>query len=157
MHPEVRGRISDVFHIDLMNYWGAYIHKSELQEHGEGLKEAVNKLTSEMVKLNSHLNNLSRVSGPTGLDLSISSIRNLRHVIAGESSIVKIDPTGTNYDVFMEVLGVDFHMATRLEHCFWRGSVSGTLMEIEGMTEQLVEKIREHFIVVEILEGNEEG
>lgn len=59
-HPEVGQRISDVFHIDLMDYWGASILKPEIVEHGKGIEESIDKLTAEVSKLNAQLAKLSK-------------------------------------------------------------------------------------------------
>lgn len=59
----------------------------------------------------------------------------------------KIAPWGLDYRVFREVLGIDVHIATRLADFFWRYDEKTDLREIEGVTDELLEKIRRWFLV----------
>lgn len=148
-HPEVEQRINEVFHIDLMDFWGTYTGESELYELGKEIKEASRKLTDEVHKLNVSIQRLTSLTGPTGLDLSVSSLRNLRHVLSGDQQIEKLNPTGLDHDVFMEVLGVDFETAYRLRDFFYQGNESNGLDAIEGITQETIEKLKEYFILVD--------
>ena len=49
----------------------------------------------------------------------------------------------------MEVLGVDFETGYSLSDFFSRGNESNGLDEVEGMTAELMEKIKKHFILRE--------
>ena len=57
-HPELHRRISEVFHIDLMEFWGSYTGESEIYELGREIKESAKKLTDEIGKLNGHLSRI---------------------------------------------------------------------------------------------------
>ena len=59
----------------------------------------------------------------------------------------KLNPTGLEYDVFMEVLGVDLETAYRLSDFFYRGNDCDGLNAIEGITQETIEKLKEHFIL----------
>lgn len=149
LHPEADERVTEIFDIDFEDYRNTLVTQSEIQQHGKQLKESIDKLTSEVKELNKHVKNLSSVTSDTGLDLSITTIRNLKHLVAGSDQIEKINPAGCNYRVFMEVLGVDSSMALRLRSLFWRGNHANGLGEIQGMTEELMEKIKKHFSLKE--------
>lgn len=148
-HSGVGQRIRDVFHFDLMDYWGSSLQESELYEHGREMKEAIKKLTDEVSKLNNHISQIVPIAGPTGLDLSVSSVRNLHRVVAGDKQLYKINPSYQSYRVFIEVLSVDFHMACRLEDFFRRGNRSQGLGDVENMTEDLARRIDECFELTE--------
>lgn len=144
-HPEMGQRISDTFHFDLRDYYGSALFESDIHEHGKEIKEAIKKLTDELTKLNAYVGRLAPVAKATGLDLSVSTLRNLGHLVKGDGQLEKLDPENASYDVFMEVLGVDVETADRLEGFFRQGTSDSGLEELEGMTRQLLEKIRQHF------------
>lgn len=146
-HPEADQFVTEVFNIDFEDYRNTLVTHSEVYQQGKSLKEAVDKLTGEVKELNKHVKNISAVSGDTGLDLSITTLRNLQHLINGDGQIEKINPFFRNYQLFMEVLGVDSSMALRLRSFFWRRDEKKNLREVEGMTEDLIEKIKRFFIL----------
>jgi hypothetical protein len=148
-HPDAQQRITDVFHINLEDYWNSLVTQSETYEQGKKLKEAIDKLTNEVKELNRHVKEISYITSQTGLDLSITTIRNLKHLISGEEEIEKISPIGSDYRTFVEVLRVDRQMASRLQSFFWNRSESKKLKEVEGMTDELIEEIKKHFILKE--------
>jgi hypothetical protein len=96
-----------------------------------------------------HISRFTSIAGATGLDLSISSLRNLKHVIAGNERLEKLNPTGLDENVFMEVLGVDSETANRLSRFFYLGNEVNGLDEIESITKDTIAKVKEHFIVQE--------
>jgi hypothetical protein len=148
-HPQIGQRISDVFHIDLWDYWGSYVPESDVYEQGKEITEAIKKLTGEVEKLNRHMARLTTIVGATGIDLSVTTIRNLRHVIANDEFVEKLNPAGLDYDAFMEVLGVDIETAYGLSDFFYRGNESRGLNEIEGITDEIIENIKKHFILAD--------
>lgn len=148
-HPALHQRISEVFRIDLMDFWGSYTGESEIYELGKEIKDSTKKLTDEIGKLNGHLSRLTSIAGATGLDLSVSTLRNLQHISADNESLEKLNPTYLSHTVFMEVLGVDFEIAYRLSDFFYQGNESSGLKEIEGVTADMIESIKKHFILQE--------
>jgi hypothetical protein len=151
-HPVVGQRVNEIFHIDLLDFWGSYTGESEIYELAKEIKEASRKLTDEIHKLNTNLQKLTSLTGPTGLALSVSSTRNLRHVLSGNQQIEKLNPAGLDYDVFMEVLGVDLETAYRLSDFFYRGNEGNGLNTIEGMTPETIETLNKYFILQEPIE-----
>ncbi len=151
IHPDAQQRITDTFHIHLEDYLNSLVTHSETYEQGQKLKEAINKLTDEVKELNKHVKEISYITSATGLDLSVATIRNLKHIITGEDQLEKIDPVRCNHRTFMEVLRVDSKMALRLWSFFLnrRGDESKKLSDIEGMTDELMKEIKKHFIIRE--------
>jgi hypothetical protein len=147
LHPELGQRVSEQFHIDLMDYVNAIVVRSELYEHSKKLEEAISKLTREVSQINAAMSSLAPIGDATGLCLSIPALKNLRHLLLKDDLLEKIDPTGCNHKVFMEVLGVDFEMGFRLRDFFGHRNQDKKLRDIEGMTEELIEKIQQHFII----------
>lgn len=146
-HPEAGCRTAEVFHIDLIDYVNSMQVRSELNDHGKKIEEAINKLTSEMGKLNSVVNNLPTIADATGLSLSIPTLKNLRHLLLKDDLLEKIDPSYCNHQVFIEVLGSEYEMACRLRDFFAYRNQDKKLINVEGMTEELIEKIKQHFIL----------
>lgn len=148
-HPDSERRISEMFHIDLMDFLGSFTGESEVYELGKTIKEAAKTLTAEVGKLNAHLSRLTPIAGATGLDLSVSSLKNLKHLLAGNEQFEKLNPAYLDYNVFMEVLDIDIQTAYRLSDFFNGGNSSDGLAELEGATQELIEKIKRHFILQE--------
>lgn len=86
-HPALHRRISEVFRIDLMDFWGSYTGESEIYELGKEIKEAAKKLSDELTKLNAHVGRLLPVANATGLNLSVSTLRNLGHLVKGDGHL----------------------------------------------------------------------
>lgn len=146
-HPSLVSRVTESFHIDLMDFFGSFTGESEVYELGRDIKEAAKKLTDEIGKLNAHISTLTSIAGATGIDLSVSSLRNLRHIAAGNEHLEKLNPTGLSHVAFMEVLGVDFETAYRLSDFFYQGNESSGLDEVDGVTTDMIEEIKKHFIL----------
>ena len=148
-HPDLKQRLNEVFHIDLMDFWGSYVGESEMHELGKEIKEAAKKITDEIRKLNVHMERLTSLADPTGLALSISSLKNLRHVVSHDEQMEKLNPVALSYDAFMEILGVDVETAYRLSDFFYAGNPCEGLDTIEGVTQQTIQKIKDCFILQE--------
>lgn len=146
-HPEIGQVVSEVFHFDLVNYKDSLIVRSELYEHGEQVKESMRELTKEMRKIGDALSGFPSISGATGLSLSVSTLRNLKRVMEQNSELEKMDPSFCSHKVFKEVLGVGNTIALRLRDFFSGGHPRKKLKEVEGMTEELYQKINAHFLV----------
>ena len=148
-HPDLKQRLNEVFHIDLMDFWGTYVGESEMHELGKEIKEAAKKITDEIRKLNVNMERLTSIAGPTGLALSVSSLKNLKHVISRDEQIEKLNPVALGYDAFMEILGVDVETACRLSDFFYQGNQCDGLDAIEGLTQETMQEVRERFILQE--------
>ncbi len=146
-HPEIGRRISDVFHIDLMDYKNSSLIESEIYQYGKIMKDVLQKLTDEVKKLNDHMDQISSISGATGLNLSASTLRNLRHIFMNEDQFEKIDPSYCSYRVFQEVLAVDSSLTLELEDFFRHRGHGQRLSDVEGMTEELAQEIRRYFLI----------
>jgi hypothetical protein len=146
-HPEIGQRISDVFHLDFRDYFNSSVVESDIYEHGRIIKDVFEKLVSEVKKLNSHMDLISSISGATGLNLSASTLRNLRHLLVNDDQFEKIDPSYFSYRAFKEVLTVDDTMALQLDHFFRHREPGKRLTDVEGMTEELAEKIHRYFLI----------
>lgn len=145
-HPEINQNITDIFHIDLNDYLFTYIGESELYQHGKNIKESIGDLTSELKKLNEHLAQISNIAAPTGLDISITTLRNLKQIMSGKESFIRIDPLCSDYQVFMEVLQIDFDLAMQMKMHFAQEKKVDSLSLLKGMTEDILIRFNKYFI-----------
>jgi hypothetical protein len=129
-----------------VDYLGSYSPKSENVEAGDKIREAIGKLKDSVDKLNVNIEELTSIAGGTGLNLSLPTIRNLRSIQSGDDRVEKINPNGLAASAFKEVLGVDDELAYRL-HVHFRWSRNEELSEISGITEELIQKIKDAFII----------
>ncbi|MBS1787471.1 MAG: ATP-binding protein [Acidobacteria bacterium] len=146
-HPSAGEYITETFHIDLKDFYNSAVTHSEIYEHGQKVKKAIDDLKSEVHKLNENLAKIANISDPTGLSLSVSSLKNLKHIASEDHVWEKIDPCYQESSVFMEVLGVDRDMAYRLSYYFRQYTDGQGLANLEGMGNELLQKIEECFIL----------
>jgi hypothetical protein len=147
-HPEAQNRITDYYHIDLIDYKQSATLRSDLQEHAETLKKSLGEVKRQLESLNKHLSGVTSVTAPTGLDLSVTTLRNLRLIAKGDDELVPIDPYYCDRKVFSEVLGVDFQMADRLYRYFDRSREDAPdedLDSLPGMTDGILKKFHRFF------------
>lgn len=144
-HSEARRNVNDIFHIDFMDYMQSTMMKSDIQEQGEYIQGAIGSLTGEIQNLNRRLEMLPSIIGATGLDLSVTTLKNLKHILDKDNQIEKIDPYRSDLKVFQEVLGIDMDLAYKLEHFFRYPDEKEKLDGIKGMTQALLKKLNEHF------------
>jgi schlafen family protein len=141
LHPVTMNRISDDFVIDFRDYLHTAAVDSDIVEQGKSIEDAIKKLVSELKGVKEQLGRIADIAGPTGLDLSVRTIRNLLHVKRDDSLVEKLDPVGQEPPFFEEVLGVDSSMADVLMQYFWSEAEFSRLDEIPGMTSELKNKI----------------
>ncbi len=146
LHPDINQGITDTFYVDLMDYMDTYIVESEIADQGKKIQEAFKELKNELNKTNNHLSIISSISGATGLDLSIPTLKNIGHILKDDGKIERIDPNGRRAEAFKELLGVDDNLAYQLQcHFISIGRVN--LEEIEGMTEELILEFKKYFFI----------
>ncbi|MCX5818779.1 MAG: ATP-binding protein [Deltaproteobacteria bacterium] len=145
LHPEVNQRLIDIFHVDFDDYLNTDASSTELQQHGEKIEGSINKLISEVKDLNKHMKYISNVAGPTGLDFSVTTLRDLKSIFTGGDSFSKIDPISCDYTVFKEVLQIDTDLSFRLSQHFWQNKSIDGIEKIEGISEEIIAKFRKYF------------
>jgi len=144
-HPEIGQRISDIFRVDFNNYQNSLVIQSELYQLGKTIEKVLGKLADKIQDANRHLDALSEIADLTGLQLSVPTLKNLKHILEHSTQFEKIDPTGQRARFFMEVLGIDRIMASRL-NAYYLNTEDKNLEDIEGISEELIAKIKEMFI-----------
>ncbi|MCE2434851.1 MAG: ATP-binding protein [Candidatus Latescibacteria bacterium] len=143
-NSEIKQKISDSFHIDLRDFLSTSTPKSTMDWQDEKIEKALKELTRETKRVGDILNKLSTLGGATGLDLSITTLRNIQRILNQQDDLEKISPY-CDGRVFKEVLGIDVHLAYRISHFFRYQNSEKSIMDIEGITEEIVEKLKRHF------------
>ena len=107
-----------------------------------------------MKSINKHLENISTISGPTGLDFSITSLKDIKSILSGKSSLVKIDPTYCDHNVFREVLEIDNNLAFKIEQHFWQNKSTDGIENIEGFSQEILGRFNEYFRITAANKAN---
>ena len=112
---------------------------------GKKIEDAITKLTAEFQKLNSKIETLQPIAGPTGVNLSVTTLRNLAHLLGRDIKLEKLNPKYCNGKAFEEILGIDNQQALSLSRYFAYGIGNESLEDIVNGDDNLLKKIKEHF------------
>ncbi len=149
LHPHTNQYVSDTFQIDLEDFRGNSTPRSDVSELKDLLKNEIPKLTTEIKNLNRSIESLLTIAGSSGLDLSITTLRNIKNIISGDGNLEKVDPNSKDSRLFQEVLNIDENLAYKLEMYFSYYSEAQKLEEIENITPEIIEELRKHFRIDE--------
>ena len=136
--------VTTAFPLDLEACRDTATEKSDVEKLPKKLREGLKTLKDEIQKTNAHLAHISPIGGATGLDLSHSTLLNLKALLHSGADLKKIPAKYASYEVFGEVLEIDFNLAHQIEHHF-RFNSPARLDEIEGMTEEIRAKLDLYF------------
>jgi hypothetical protein len=143
-HGETGKKLTESFHFEPADLRGTVFKQSDVEKQGREIGQRIQELTRAVEKLSKQMETLGALAEGTGLQLSVTTLKNLRHLLAGKSDIERISARHCRSEVFQEVLGVDFQLAWRLQHYF-RNESGKKLEEVEGMTPELVQTFRKCF------------
>lgn len=135
----------DNFPIDFSDFKDAAIIESEISEIGKNIKKQLENISGGLAKTNQTLNELSSIAGPTGLNFSFSTYKNIKNLQSENDSFCKLDPYFLNYRGFQEVLEIDTQLAHQIEFFFRSNHTKIPLKDIEGMDDNLISKIKKFF------------
>ncbi|WP_417915540.1 helix-turn-helix domain-containing protein [Candidatus Electronema sp. JM] len=135
--------IREDIHIDLKDYLYSEMESDYLKRISEHLSD-LKEITHAIGKINDSLKNIERISGATGLNLSISSLTNLWKILRDDDSFKHIKFEKCDMDIIQEVLDVDFDTAYKIYYHYHDNRKETSIEEISGMTGELLEKIKKH-------------
>ena len=134
---------SDEFPIDIRDYYYTSSKTSLMEDEIKGIRESLDKLTSELSTKMASLSSLENISGPTGLDISVSSLRNIKHLLNKEP-FERIDAQYVSHRVFMEVLGLDIETAYKIERWIRVGMESDPNQKY-SLSPELISELKKYF------------
>jgi len=146
-HPDRAQRITEAFYIDILDYFHSEIFHSELYDTSETIKKELKDLTHQVEKLNRTIEQLAPLGDATGLSLSIPTLKNLQRLVRGEQDFERINPASCDMPVFRELLGVNTQMALRFRHFFFDSNPDKKIEEIEGVSDEMIQKAKKYFIM----------
>ena len=122
------------------------VRKSEVLQHASQVADAIKELAKHTDDIAVTLKStLEPLTTPTGLALSVTALRNLRHMSEGKGRIEPMDPIAGGHEVLSEVLGIDQATAFNIWNHFRGHSGVQMLEEVTGVTPQIAQRIRENF------------
>jgi hypothetical protein len=141
------GRVkTETLHVDLMDYFGSIAEHTAARELGETISKGLTALTKQVDRLGNLLDqHVGPMSTASGVTLSVTALRNLRHLLTGSDQIEKVNPT--EISVIEEVLAVDQTLAITIWEFLHGHRPDQALETLEGVTPDLAAEIRRRFII----------
>jgi hypothetical protein len=135
---------ADQLAVDVSQFLGSNAEVTPTERVGDQMNKNLEKLCKQVEQIAKGLDELvSRVSQPTGLALSTTTLRNLAHVLARDGEREKVSMR-RDYDVVMEVLGVDASLAFEIWK-FYNGHDRRALTDVSGVSPDLDAAIERAF------------
>ncbi len=134
---------SDEFHIDVKDYFYTEPKTSLIEDEIKKINETIKGLTNELSKKMDALKDLGNMVSPTGLQLSVNTLRNISHIIKQEP-FEKVDAFYLPHEVFMEVLGVDLDTADKIEHWI-RYDMEADPMQKYMLSSEIIDDLKKYF------------
>lgn len=144
-HPLSLDRFNETFPVDLTVYEGSTIEYSELYHQSKRIADSIDGLTKEVVKLGRSLEKLTGIARPTGIKLSITSLRQVFDALKIESEPKGFDPSGCSYEEFKEILNIPLNEAYALYQKF-RSNPPYDLTDLDSkVSAQAIKRLKELF------------
>ncbi|WP_420208335.1 helix-turn-helix domain-containing protein [Candidatus Electronema sp. JC] len=141
-HPAIDSETIESIHVNLDDFSDSSVENDPLVDISLNVKQLA-KAVDELQKLNTHIQYLKNISGATGLDLSVTTLRNISKVLQGNTDFQPLNIKSCySYSAIEEMLEVDQETAAKVYHHLCRTQPRTSVEEIPGMTEELLEKIR---------------
>ncbi|MGX9726345.1 MAG: AlbA family DNA-binding domain-containing protein [Candidatus Electronema sp. VV] len=138
-HPAIDSETIESVHVNLDDFSGSSVENDPLVDISLNVKQLA-KAVDELQKLNTHIQYLKNISGATGLDLSVTTLRNISKVLQGNTDFQPLNIKSCySYSAIEEMLEVDQETAAKVYH---NARFKIPFEEIPGMTEELLEKIK---------------
>ena len=131
---------SEDFHININDYYMTSLPKDPAIEELERISAAVNKLGSDLPGHLKQMDQLVNIAGPSGLDLSVSTLRNITHILNREP-FEKIHSRYVCEEMIMELLGIDMETAYKIVHWIRFDKQSDPLQKY-SLTPEIIEKLQ---------------
>jgi hypothetical protein len=138
--------VTETFELNAMDHEGTLGLKTDVESIVHELREGHNVLREAIGKVSEQLGALARVADPTGLALSITTVRRLTRLRDQEPALEKLRAKDLDAQCLREVLGVDLGLAWRLQVFFQHGKTDDrdctAVGEVRGVTPELEADIK---------------
>lgn len=114
------------------------------EEKASRALEKLAKATQAIDKIANSLESLTKIASPTGLMISRHTIQSMRYMAGHEDEPPKLHPGVWPWQTFAELLDVEYKMASAIWSHF-RTGVPASLADINGMTPELLGRVRRYF------------
>jgi hypothetical protein len=143
IHPQIDCRYTEDIHIDLNDFLGCSIPPNELKDIAKHLEE-ISKFKNNINTISNVLTILARISGASGLDLSLTSLRNLKHIYEREGNLEPINLKNCDFQIIAEYFGISNTLAMDIYEWIHYNHNNQALENIEGITQDLKMQIEQH-------------
>ncbi len=116
-HPSTENRVQEVVHVDFNDYFYSTVEKNPLIKISDSLSTLAD-IQKELQDINKFIEDFKGISSATGIDLSLRTLKNLRHIYNGKSNFESIEIRRCDHEVIQEVLNIDFEMAFHIYNHF---------------------------------------
>lgn len=152
LHGGTGEKVTENFYVNLKDFLGTFGPDSEIRQLSKNLCASIKKLSDELRQFNNQVAQLTTIAGSTGLDLSITSTRELASILGQSPTFRRLDPTGCKPRVFQEILEIDIDTARKLSSHFWDTNSINGLLELENVDQALIDQIMLFFNVPSLSE-----
>ncbi len=144
-HALREGLSFEPFDIDFSDHYNSLIEKTDAEIVVEGLNKAVGDLKQVVERVAGHLENISKIAGDTGLEVSHRSLMNLTHKVPEAASVIRRSPIGLAAGAFREMLGVSERTSWVLCNHFCLHAKRPAISEADGITEEVISQLEKIF------------
>lgn len=110
-HSGAAHRVTETYAIDIQSYHGTSSIRPEVYHQGKKLESALLKIVAELKQLNQTLEKVANIAGPTGIDLSVTALRNLAAIRGVTPNLERLSTERISTAALQEVLGIDRELA----------------------------------------------
>lgn len=143
LHPQVDSRYTEDIHVDLNDFLGCSIPPNELKDIAKHLEE-ISSFKNNINTISNVLTSLARISGASGLDLSLTSLRNIKKIYEREGGFVPINLKDCDFQIIAEYFGIENSLAMDIYEWIHYNHNNEPIESIEGVTPDLKKQIEEH-------------
>lgn len=153
IHSALDTEINETFEIDLEMLRNSLQQFTDLERHSQVLEKAIKDLTQVIKTGIDSLNGITSLTGPSGLNLSYTTIRTLSQTLGVQPRFPKINPATCSWRIIQEILGTDARTAVQL-HQFFRSPTQHQISSVVQWNEEMREQILTYFsIAPELLQS----
>lgn len=144
IHPQTdSSRYTEDIHINLNDFLGCSIPPNELKDIAKHLEE-ISSFKNNINTISNVLTSLARISGSSGLDLSLTTLRNLKNIYEKEGKLTPINLKNCDFEIIAEYFEIEYSLAMDIYEWIHCNQNNEPLESIQGLTKDLIKQIKLH-------------